>query len=90
MWGKSFAAALLGLPLTAALIGLIGLSWPGPQHITTLPWLLMAFPVWTGIMSSAFVFRSGLRAWLWLGGATVLAYGLLYALKSAGLIGVQA
>jgi hypothetical protein len=88
MWAKSLAAALLGLPLTTAVIGLLALSWPGRAEVVTLPWLLMAFPLWIGLMSLAFAARSGPRAWMWMGGATVLGYGLLHGLKLLGWLGV--
>lgn len=90
MQAKSWAAALLGLPLTIGLVGLIALAWPGRQEVTALPWMLMVFPVWIGAMSLAFVFRTGRRAWLWLGGATLLCFALLYGLKAAGWIAVAA
>lgn len=90
MLAKALAAALLGLPLTVAVIGLITLHWPGRPDIITLPWLLMSFPLWIGIMSLVFAARSGLRAWMWMGGATVLGYGLLYVLKMLGWIIVAA
>lgn len=85
---KALAAALLGLPLTTAVIGLLTLSWPGRPEIITLPWLLLSFPLWIGIMSLCFVARSGARAWMWMGGATVIGYGLLHALKTVGWIAV--
>lgn len=88
MWAKALAAALLGLPLTAAVIGLLALSWPGQPERVTLPWLLLAFPLWIGLMSLAFAARSGVRAWLWMGGATVLGYGMLQTLKLLGWIAV--
>jgi len=84
MWGKSLAAALLGLPLTVAVIGLIALLWPGDPVHTTLPWLLLSFPLWIAVMACAFLFRSGLRAWLWLGGATLLCFALVHAVKLLG------
>jgi hypothetical protein len=90
MWGKSLAAALLGLPLTAAFIGLVTLSWPGRSEVVTLPWMLMAFPLWIGIMATVFAARSGLRAWAWMGGLTVLGYALLHGLKWLGWIQVVA
>jgi hypothetical protein len=90
MWAKSLAAALLGLPLTVGLVGLLALLWPGRQEITALPWMLMAFPVWIGAMSLAFAFKTGLRAWSWLGGATLLCFALLHGLKAMGWIGVAA
>lgn len=90
MWGKSTAAALLGLPFSVALIGLIALSLPGDVRINTLPMLLLFFPAAIAIISAVFAFRSGRRAWLSMSVANLVAWGLLYALKAAGVIGVPA
>lgn len=90
MWARYLAAALLGLPLSVGLIGLVALAWPGNQTITTLPWVTMAFPVWVTVMTLAFVFDSAWRAWLWLGGMTLASFALLYGFKALGWIGVQA
>ncbi|SMB28141.1 conserved membrane protein of unknown function [Sterolibacterium denitrificans] len=43
-------------------------------------WLLA--PVWLGVMSGVYFFASGLRAWLWLGGASALILGLMLALRT--------
>jgi len=88
MWGRWLTAIVLGLPLAVGVIGLCVLLWPGPLQVHTLPWLLLVFPLWIGAMSLAFVFRSGARAWWWLGAATLLCHGLLYALKAVGLVQV--
>ncbi len=90
MWAKSLAAGLLALPFTAAVIGPITLSWPGRLDTIALPWLLMAFPLWIGVMALVFSARSGRRAWAWMGGATVVAYGSLHAFKLLGWIQVVA
>lgn len=90
MGARYLAAALLGLPLSVGLIGLFALAWPGAQTVTTLPWVMLAFPVWIAAMTLAFVCKTGLRAWLWLGGATVASFALLYGLKALGWLGVQA
>ncbi len=84
MLGKSFAAALLGLPLTVGIVGLIVLLWPGELQRIALPWLLLSFPVWIGVMSLAFLAKSGWRAWLWMGGATLLCFGLIHVAKALG------
>ncbi|MFT3763669.1 MAG: hypothetical protein QM761_13895 [Pseudoxanthomonas sp.] len=84
MWAKSLAAALLGLPLTVGLIGLVVLLWPGKLEVVTLPWLLMSFPLWIAVMSLAFLAKTGLRAWLWMGGATLLCFGLIHLAKALG------
>ncbi|UXH76230.1 hypothetical protein [Roseateles amylovorans] len=90
MWGKSLAAALLGLPLTTAVIGLITLSWPGRPEVITLPWLLLSFPLWILVMSAAFSAQSGRRAWAWMAGLTAGSYGLLHLLKLLGWVQVAA
>ena len=77
MWAKSLAAALLGLPLTVGMIGLVVLLWPGELDRITMPWLLMSFPVWVGVMSLAFLAKTGLRAWLCMALATVAAIAAL-------------
>lgn len=84
MWARWLAAIVLGLPLSTGLVGLVVLLWPGPLQQHTLPWLVCAFPVWIAAMSWAFACRSGLRAWLWMGGATVACYAALYAVKALG------
>ena len=81
MWGKSTAAALLGLPLSVGLIGLLALLWPGQHNQQVLPWLLMVFPVWIGIMAGTFLFRSGKQAWLILGLSTLCSFALLSLVK---------
>jgi hypothetical protein len=90
MWARYLAAGLLGLPLSVGLIGLVALAWPGDPRITTLPWVMMAFPTWVATMTLAFVFESARRAWLWLGGATLTCFVLLYGLRALGWIGAQA
>jgi hypothetical protein len=84
------AAAVLGLPLTVGLIGLLALAWPGDPQVTTLPWVMLTFPTWVAMMTLAFVFKNAQRAWLSLGGATVLCFSLLYGLRALGWIGVHA
>lgn len=84
MWAKSLAAAFLGLPLTVGVIGLIVLLWPGELTRITLPWLLLAFPLWVGVMSLAFLARSGWRAWAWMGGGTLLCFALIHLSRLAG------
>lgn len=89
MWARSLAALLLGCPLAVALVGLAAVL-SGNQAVTTLPMLLLFFPVWVGAMSCAFAFKNGLRAWLWMGGATLAGFGLLHLLKATGLVRIMA
>ena len=39
-------------------------------------------PVWATVLGFVFLFRDSRRAWLWLGMATALAWGLLWVLKT--------
>lgn len=87
MWARYLAAALLGLPLAVGLIGLLALAWPGDPTVTTLPWVMMAFPVWIATMTLAFVVSSARRAWLCLGGATVVCFVLLHGFRALDWIG---
>lgn len=89
MWGKSTAAIFLGMPLSVLIVGFAALL-SNDQANTTLPWLLVFFLVWIGVMTGAFLFRNGLRAWLWMGGLTVAGYVALHFLKASGLLGIAA
>jgi hypothetical protein len=89
MWGKSTAAVFLGMPLAVLIVGFAALL-SSDQQTTTLSWLLLFFLVWIGVMTAAFLFRSGVRAWLWMGGLTVAGYAALHFLKASGLLRVGA
>lgn len=81
---KSLAGTLLGFSLAVALSGIF--AWAGPGGLLAANkyqlamWLLA--PLWLGVLSFCFLFRTGLRAWLWLGGANLAAYATLYACRS--------
>lgn len=79
---KSLAGSLLGLTLAFALSGLLPVLASGvaPAARAQLMMWLVA-PVWLGVLASCFFFRSGLRAWLWLGGANLLAWAALCATR---------
>nr|WP_218626747.1 hypothetical protein [Caballeronia sp. dw_276] len=73
------AGAAGGFGLGIAASGLLACLTPGPldaqNKFQVAMWLVP--PVWIGAMSVSFVFRSGLRAWLWLGGANALGFAML-------------
>lgn len=89
MWARSLAAVLLGLPLTVGLIGLLALAMPGPLSASSLPLLLLAFPVWVACLSLPFACERAGQAWAWMGGLTLLSFGLLHGLKWLGWIAVR-
>lgn len=83
-WSKTLAGALLGFTLALALAGLFAWVGPGgigaPQKNQFVMWLIA--PLWMAIFSLVYLLRSGARALLWLGGANLLAYALLFAARA--------
>ncbi|MFT3802576.1 MAG: hypothetical protein QM766_15330 [Burkholderiaceae bacterium] len=83
-WGKTSAGVILGFGLAVALVGLFaylvpgGIEGPGGRH-TLWRWLVP--PIWIGVLSSCFLFRSGLTAWFWLGAANLIAFSALLACR---------
>lgn len=79
---KTLAGVLLGLLLAFGASGLLSLLLL-PLALPTRGQLVMwsVAPVWLLVCSSVYFFRSGLRAWLGLGAATLLVYALWYALR---------
>ncbi|SFF51664.1 hypothetical protein SAMN05518865_101114 [Duganella sp. CF458] len=84
-WSKTFAGAVLGGALALALAGLF--AWAGPGGIgagekaQVVMWSIA--PLWMTVFALVYLFRTGLRAGLWLGGANVLAYSLLFYVRSS-------
>lgn len=69
---KTLAGLLLGAALAlecSAFFVRFGPTLPLPNTAQLAMW--MAVPLWMGVLSLVFFFRSGLRAWLWLGGAAL-------------------
>tara|TARA_R110001606_G_scaffold117232_1_gene246623 strand:+ start:6568 stop:6879 length:312 start_codon:yes stop_codon:yes gene_type:complete len=83
--GKTSAGLILGFALALSLSGLFALLWPGglmhSSAKTQLNMWLMS-PIWVVVLGSCFLFRSGFRAWLWLGGATLVSSTVLLAVKA--------
>jgi hypothetical protein len=81
---KTLAGLLLGGLLAFGASGVLShLLQPMPRP--TMGQLVMwsVAPVWLGICSGVYFFTSGLRAWLWLGAATLLTYAAWYALRQS-------
>jgi hypothetical protein len=73
--GKTLAGVVCGFVLGVAAGGLLACLAPGGFYAPSKPQIAMWLvpPVWVAVMASAFAFRSGARAWLWLGGASAIA-----------------
>ncbi|WP_419341081.1 hypothetical protein ACM1PE_23140 [Achromobacter sp. PD1] len=80
---KSLAGALLGFALAMGASAALA-AWTAGIPLATRSQLAMWLvpPVWLGVASTVYFFTSGLRAWIWLGGACVLLYGGLLVVKA--------
>ncbi len=83
-FGKTMAGVVLGYALSVALSGVIALLTPGgfagEGKVQFNMWMIA--PLWATVLGFVFLFRDGRRAWLWLGMATLAAFGLLSLLKA--------
>ena len=83
--GKTLAGTVLGYTLAVALSGIIALLTPGgfagEGKVQFNMWLVA--PLWAGVLSFVYLFRDSRRAWLWLGLANLLAFALLWAVRTA-------
>ncbi len=77
---KTLAGAILGYALALAVVGI--LVWAGPGGVKAANKYQFAMwavpPVWLAAAGLVFLFRSGLSAWIWLGGAALTAHAALY------------
>lgn len=60
---KTLAGIVLGDPLAFALHGIYGYLGPGSRLDNYWVAVFLLLPVWTGLLSLAFAYRSGWRAW---------------------------
>ncbi|RZA05194.1 MAG: hypothetical protein EOP02_39700 [Proteobacteria bacterium] len=84
MWARAFAGVIPGFFVSAGLVGLGAWLWPGPWQATLVPALIAFFPVWIGIIGTAFFFPDGRRAWAWLCMAAIASMGGLWLVQAMG------
>ena len=82
---KASAGLVLGLTLSFALMGILGLvshvdGQPRAVGSQFLMWLIV--PVWTGILGTCFLFRSGWHAWGMLGLANAVLWAVYMGVRS--------
>lgn len=82
MLSRASAGVVAGFFLAAALLGLGSWCLPGPWQATIVPGLVAFVPLWLGLAGAAFAFRSGLRAWTWLGGLALACSCALWMLRA--------
>jgi hypothetical protein len=78
---KGLAGLIPGFAIGLGLSGLLARA--GPGGIETAYKYMVAMwavaPVWMMVFALSFLFRSGPKAWLWLGGAALAIHGALLA-----------
>ena len=82
MWGRALAGVVPGFFLSAAALGLLCWSLPGPWQSTLVPSAVAFFPLWIAVIAASFKFASSLRAWLWLSTLAILTQSLLWGLQA--------
>lgn len=83
---KTLAGTVLGLSLSLIVSGILAAllrAMPLPVSSQLAMWLVP--PVWLLVQSLVYLFATGLRAWLWLGGINALALGIWCLLKAGSL-----
>ncbi|WP_454763719.1 hypothetical protein [Cupriavidus campinensis] len=81
MGTKWLAGTLLGLPLAIALCTL-GILWlPGGWQGGIVAAITLSFVAWVAIISLSLLFGTSRAAWLWLAGANLACFGILWALR---------
>lgn len=81
---KSLAGFLLGAALAFGASGLfnaLNVGMPLSVRGQLAMWIVP--PVWLGVLGGVYFFASGTRAWMWLGTASAIVLGLLFALRLA-------
>lgn len=84
MIARCLAGTLLGFPLAAVLLALVLQLLPDHGAAFVIPALILFFPLWTGFMAGAYLFRSGGRAWLVMAGANALVFLALWVGRLGG------
>lgn len=81
--GKTTAGAICGFLVALASSGLLVRLAPsaGVDAAKAETTMLTVPLVWTAIFSAAYLFRTGLRAWLWLGSASAATLALVALCK---------
>ena len=82
-WSKSFAGFILGLTLAYAIVALFAWYGPGgidaPVKVQFNMWLIS--PIWLLILSFTYLFKTGKKAFFYLGSANILLYSIFLFLR---------
>ena len=90
-WSKTLAGVLLGVLLSYGLVALF--AWFGPDNVTQqlsnerVLWrtqfnMWLVTPLWFCFIAFVYLFKTGKQAWLKLGLANCVVYGVWFLLRS--------
>lgn len=81
---KTLAGFVLGGVLAFGCSALFAVAYAGmPLSVRGQLAMWIVPPVWLGVLCGVYFFASGTRAWMWLGIASAIVLGLLFALRQA-------
>lgn len=86
MWSRAAAGLVAGFFLAAAFIALASWLLPGPWQSTIVAGMIAFIPAWIGAAALAFAFRSGTRAWCWMGALSIAGFALLWMLQAVAWV----
>lgn len=82
-WSKTIAGGVLGLTLSYSLVAIFAWYGPGGIDATTKVqfnmWLIS--PIWLLVLSLTYLFKTGLKAVMYLGAANLIFYTLFLLLR---------
>lgn len=82
-WSKTFAGIILGLTLTYAIVSIFAWYGPGgieaPSKVQFNMWLIT--PIWLSIFSLTYLFKTGIKAIVYLSSANILFYSIFLTLR---------
>lgn len=82
-WSKTFAGLILGLTFAFACVALFAWFGPGginaPAKVQFNMWMIS--PIWLMVLSLSYLFKTGMKAVVYLMSANIIAYGLFFLLR---------
>jgi hypothetical protein len=82
-WSKIIAGTVLGLTLSFVIVAIFAWYGPGgidaPVKVQFNMWLIT--PIWLVVLSLTFLFKTGIKAVIYLGSLNVFFYGIFFFLR---------
>ena len=82
-WSKTLSGLFLGLLLAYALVAIFAWYGPGgidaPVKVQFNMWMIT--PIWLLVLSFTYLFKTGFKAFIYLGSANIFFYSLFFLLR---------